>query len=365
MKKIIILICLFSIMLCSCSKIINKSNQETVSSEKEINQIIEEDSPIEFNNNFINKINFQFEQGYCPESVHWIDENNLLIVLQNIDSYSHKKIYTFSLNNISKRMIYEGEFSGNSANTKIFKLEKGNIVFRSSDALLIFNEDSMELLEEIHYDDNYEPEVSFDGKKFIYGTPDGVFISDITKSDSSLLLKTSESGFISPKMSLNNDILYACDSFSEDTIKINVYNIDNKKNSVYNTFNNSRDIDTDFGDGYWFPDNQHILLNLLHVNQDQNDILCIIDINTKLVKNFKIGKSFATQDLFNDYILYVNNCGIGNDSLSLLNYNTDKIEELTPKFLQTVSARFSPSGKQIVFIGTQKNNDMGMFLITK
>lgn len=350
MKKIIALIFLFSIMSCSCSKIFENSS-DGISNEKKINQI-----------------KFQFDKGFCPESVHWIDENNLLIVLQNTNnsnSFNQKKIYTFSLNNASKKMIYEGEFSGDSSINKIIKLENGNIGFRSGDALLIFDADSIELLEEIHYDDLYLPEVSSDGKKLVYGTPDGVFISNITKSDSSLLLKTSENDFISPKLSLNNDILYAYNSLVNDTVKINVYNINNNKNSEYNTNNNSMDISSEFGNGYWFPDNQHILLNLIHIEEDQHDILCIININTGLIKNIKIGKSIAVQDLFNDSILYVNNSGIGNDKLSLLNHNTEEVQEITPKFLEISSSRFSPSGKQIVFIGRQKNNDVGIFLINK
>jgi len=345
MKKICVLTVLLTVFLCSCS--INNSTSVTL-----IGNI---------NGYTTNKLNIPLESGYYCESVDWLNENNLIIVLEKIEKGSdeypteRKKILKYNIETQKTKTVYEGEFIGGISN-RIKFLDNKTICLQVSNSLLYFDSGFDSLLSINNLDKMISsPQVFTDGNQMLYRTWEGVFILNLKNMQKINVAVKKGIELLGPQLSSSDIILYG--DITLDMVKAIIYEPITNRREEYNIMENN--IDSDFGHIFWFNNNQKILFHLKHREEGSKYILSILDLKDKSVRNISVDYSLI-HDIYDNKLLYTYNKG--NDRIYLYNLNTDKTIIITPDFVQIEGSKFSPDGNSIVYEGTSVDYTKSLYV---
>ncbi|MFZ2539107.1 MAG: hypothetical protein WAX04_09430, partial [Oscillospiraceae bacterium] len=193
MKKRVV--CSVLVLITICIWILSKelqhsaSNYKTSKGQANYSEII--------NKYITDKIPFQLDTGFDIESIHWLGEDSLLVILEKLDDSDGsvrelKRLYVYNIPNNTKRLLYNGEFQGDSDSNQIKKAGKGNIGLEVIDRLFVFNISSMKLVDEIKFPvDTLEVNVSSDCRSLVFKTIEGIYLSDIKNNNPKLIEKIS------------------------------------------------------------------------------------------------------------------------------------------------------------------------------
>ena len=180
MKKHLYLIgiLIISILLCSC-------NNRNLADKKDLFSPGNLVFPQEKNNFITTQLPNVLEEGFCLNTIRWLDDNNLLLVIEDIKETEHKKILIYNIIKNTKEYIYDGRFYGDWTKNHLKLIDDEYIGLQTDNKFIIFDKKTLKLIKELAFSFDYaEADVSNDGSKIAYTTDDSIYIYDIKQGQS-------------------------------------------------------------------------------------------------------------------------------------------------------------------------------------
>jgi len=320
--------------------------------------------PAVINNYIVEKLSYPELEGYQLCYVDWLNEENLLVVTQAYprftDSPDIRKIYSFNLIDRSIELICESDIEGDSWHFRLKRINNDSFLFQGTNKCLFFNKHQVE--KEIAYPDNaFEVDVSYDGNRIVYVTPEGMYVSKITGESPIQLDKAiamPESRPAEPKWSYDSKYVLYSTYAAKSEYKVNIINPENLTKQTYNS--------NDGMLGYWFRNNTSVVTFHEGIDNGENitsQILIIDAIERKIIDLIKDGLVKIYCSPYKNKILYhYIPCNIKDGifelgRLVLWDYQQNTEEIITPYFIGIMSSNFSPSGDAICFLGLYKQDE--------
>lgn len=302
-----------------------------------------------------NQVCFKLEPGYHFDSVDWLGREELLIVAvkdwgSSSGAGEYRKIYAYNILDDRRTLLFEGEFSGNPGGSRVVLPQSGQAGLQALDRFLLFNLQKGCVLKTSYFPSGaLEAEVSSDGRRLVYLTPEGLFQADVEAHEPQLLADVHKALDVVNPLPVRphwsddgQSIAYV--TRVGDEARINIITTGDGKLEQHAIPGG------DEFDLCWLSDNQRLLVVSGDRESHQAD-LTVIPARGGGQETTRENGTLTIQDVFGDMVLYTRTAP-ATDRVDAVMYNsaTGQGLAITPEFSDLHSARFSPTGRFIAFL---------------